>query len=284
MENSKFNSPTTAYRTDTDSKPTSESAVESEIMLDADKEKTWHYKQVADKKGTIEHTISVTKELFTHKSEIKGKKLAIKERTDISLKNVRSVRACYGMSRNLGLVIFFAMLAVFAVFAVFYMVTREDSGTLSPTSLLLLLSGVVFAIIAIVNYRKITSVFLLEISTVGEVATDGFAYGPSLSPTSSNRGGGASFNVFPLIIGVVAAFLIPKVVSAMTLIELFGSTSIVSTICIALGLIFSMRSGRAKGGKSVNGTANGGYTLKMDEKTGNEIIETIGKYIMNADS
>ena len=62
--------------------------------------KTWEYTEIANK-HVINHTITLTKDRFTHESKINEAAQEMRQRTDVSLKNVNSVNTYYGLTRNI---------------------------------------------------------------------------------------------------------------------------------------------------------------------------------------
>ena len=151
-------------------------------------QKTWHYTEKT-KKHTINHTIILTKERYTHQTEINTASHAMKSRTDLSVKNVHSVHTFYGLSKNIGLAILMFVLAAIAVIAA--IVTIGDS---TGTGIVLLLVGAIFGIIGYFVLRRIKPAFMLQINTVilGKMETNGVSHGNISAAAGANasRGGG----------------------------------------------------------------------------------------------
>ena len=134
--------------------------------------KTWAYSEKNNKHVT-HHEIAITKNRFSHTSEIKEVKQAMKTRTDINIKNVHSVNTFYGLSRNVIAPILLAILAVACIALAFII-----KGTAALAIFLVL--AVLFAGFAIFIFTRIKPSFYLEINTIipnGTCSSDSLAYG-----------------------------------------------------------------------------------------------------------
>ena len=150
-------------------------------------QKSWHYTEKTNK-HTVHHNISITKERYTHETEIKQASHAMRSRTDISVKDVHSVHTFYGLSRNVGLAVFMWILA--ALFFIFS-ITQFMSGSGAEGSrggdnsgavfgIILLVVAALFGLIGYLIFRRIKPAFMLEINTVlglGQIQNNGVAYG-----------------------------------------------------------------------------------------------------------
>ncbi len=156
-------------------------------------QKTWHYTEKT-KKHTINHTIILTKERYTHQTEINTASHAMKSRTDLSVKNVHSVHTFYGLSKNIGLAILMFILAVIAVIGA--IASFSDSTGLG---IALLFVGVLFGVIGYFIYRRIKPAFMLQINTVilGKMETNGVTHGNISAAAGVNASHGSG--LFALI-------------------------------------------------------------------------------------
>ena len=113
------------------------------INLDAIKEdqasspklsKTWEYTEKVNL-HSIHHTLTVQDDKLTHITEMKEAGQAMKKRKDIKLDNVRAVHTYYGMSRNILAIVLCALLAVFSfigAIAVFAGSSENSASEKSP--------------------------------------------------------------------------------------------------------------------------------------------------------
>ena len=124
--------------------------------------KVWEYSEQTNKHTTY-HTIIVTKQRFTHEAQIKDAGQAMRQRTDLSLKEVNSVSTYFGLSRNLVATILMALLAaLFLVVAIAALAT--DSSV--AIAVVMLVLAILFVVLAILIYKKIKPSFTLEIETI----------------------------------------------------------------------------------------------------------------------
>ena len=138
--------------------------------------KTWNYSEVTNKHVT-HHTITLTKDRFTHESEIKETAQAMRERTDVSLKNVNAVTTYYGLSRNIVGAIIAAVFAVLFLVIAIIGFASEDMVVIGVIGIILCL---VLALVAYLIFKKIKPSFYLEIETVinnGILRNTSLAYG-----------------------------------------------------------------------------------------------------------
>lgn len=138
--------------------------------------KTWNYSEVTNKHVT-HHTITLTKDRFTHESEIKETAQAMRQRTDISLKNVNAVTTYYGLSRNLVGAIIAAVFAVLFLIIAIVGFTSEEMTVLGVVGLIFAL---ILALVAYLIFKRIKPSFYLEIETVinnGILRNTSLAYG-----------------------------------------------------------------------------------------------------------
>ena len=135
--------------------------------------KSWSYSEKAAK-HTIYHTISVSKERFTHEQQIKEASQAMRKRTDVSLKNVNSVSSSFGLQRNIKATVILAVLAALAFFI--GLIQLFDS---TGFGIVLIISAVILGALAFLIYRKVKLTFMLEIETVhtGNLKQSGLSYG-----------------------------------------------------------------------------------------------------------
>ena len=146
-------------------------------------QKSWHYTEKTNK-HTIYHTISLTKERYTHETEIKHASHAMRSRTDISVKDVHSVHTFYGLSRNIGLAVFMWIIAaLFFIFSIMQFASGAESngeGSGAVFGIVLLVVAALFGLIGYLIFRRIKPAFMLEINTVlglGQIQNNGVSYG-----------------------------------------------------------------------------------------------------------
>ena len=157
--------------------------------------KTWCYTEKTNK-HTIYHTISLTKERYTHESEIKEVSHAMRSRTDIRMKDVHSVNTFYGLSRNIGLAVFMWILAAFFLLAGIgsFLGGVAEGGSRGNSSgvamgIIMVVVAAFFGVIGYSIYRRIKPAFMLEINTVlgpGSVQSDGVSYGSIAAALGAN--------------------------------------------------------------------------------------------------
>lgn len=232
--------------------------------------KTWTYTEKNDKISTY-HTISVTKDRFTHTSEVKESNHAMKQRTDINLKNIHSVNALYGHSRNLKLAIILAVLAIALLAAG---IASLQTG---PLGIAFLLAAVILVVAAIIVYRKIKPSFMVQINTVGTVSSDTIAHGNS--STTVSFGKKQTSPIF-IIIAIIAAYIGASTYNASSI---KGETPTMAIICLVvagISLFCHFRS-NSKASKTASSTSGTSYKFEMDPETGNDIVDTLGEFIIN---
>ncbi len=137
--------------------------------------KTWCYSEKNNKHVT-NHKLTVSKNRFTHEAQVKEASQAMKQRTDISLKNVNSVNAYYGLSRNIRGTIIAALIAVLAFIGAIAMFASEST----VVGVVLIVVAALLGLLAWLIYRTIKPAFILEIETLlppGTAKNNAFAYG-----------------------------------------------------------------------------------------------------------
>lgn len=149
--------------------------------------KTWAYSEKNNKHVT-KHKITVTKNRFTHEAEISEAAQAMRQRVDISLKNVTSVNAYYGLSRNIRAVIILVLLAVVSLIG--GAVAMFSGKALVGIGVAVIVLAALFGFIAWLVYRKIKPAFVLEIDTVlpaGTVKSNALEYGSASTKIGKKR-------------------------------------------------------------------------------------------------
>lgn len=239
--------------------------------------KEWSYTE-KNEKCTIKHTLSLTKDRLVHRAENNESKQAVKQRTDIALRNVHSVNASYGYTRNLGLAVLLGILSFLALVGGIVCMTQELPAAIF---VVLFVVAVGFGVGAYLVYRKVKPSFVLEICTIGTITSDLLAYGNSASGVTRQH---RRFPFFRLIliaaIGVGAYFLVSSGVLAVRIPGMNNIYVIIAAAVLALILLILPRphaSSRSVGKVSSSG---GSYRFEMDAETGNDIVETIGELII----
>ena len=141
--------------------------------------KSWGYEEKSGNQ-TVAHTISVTKNRFTHQAEERGATCSLVERTDVDIKNVCRVRTVFGRTRNLLLVVLGIVLGVafFAISIINFVNYGEVAGLKDASTPLL--AGVLFLLLclgccalAIYFYLNVKPGFSIELdlkSSAGKCA------------------------------------------------------------------------------------------------------------------
>ncbi len=124
--------------------------------------KTWTYSEKNNKHVT-HHTITVTKDRFTHEAEVKETSQAMRQRTDLSLKNVNSVSTYYGLSRNMKLFGLLVLAAAILVILAFIQLIEKDGGAAVP--IVMILIAATLGVLAYFVYKKVKPSFILELET-----------------------------------------------------------------------------------------------------------------------
>ena len=125
-----------------------------------------------------------------------------------------------------------------------------------------------------------TNVFHLEITTVGEVSSDALSHGGALPAASGTRRSPVAI-ILPVILLVL--FVIGMASGALQ--DFIGDSNALAFLIplfFVLILIFAFArsaGGSAKGGRSMG--TGGSYVLAMSEKTGKEIVQTLGDFIID---
>jgi len=147
--------------------------------------KNWYYTEKNNKHVTY-HTISVNKDKFTHISEIKEASQAMRQRTDINVKNVNSVSSYYGLSHNLSGAILCVVFAILSLFAAVF----SFLGKVAVLGIILIVVAALLGVLAYFVYKKIKPTFVLEIETIvqnGTLKKNSLAYGNAVVDTSKKH-------------------------------------------------------------------------------------------------
>ncbi len=146
------------------------------ILRPQEKElKTWTYSE-KNKKHKVDHTIVVTNKRFIHNSELNEAKQSYKDRTELSVKQIKAVNAFYGKNKKFGGAIFCLLLAIAGI-AVGLLGMLKVIELESIINYVALGAGALFLIIAIVLFCKKKISFGLAID-----------YGASEHPYAINYG------------------------------------------------------------------------------------------------
>lgn len=131
-------------------------------------QKTWNYTEKT-KKHTINHTIILTKERYTHQTEINTASHAMKSRTDLRLKDIHSVDTFYGLSRNIGLAILLFVIALFGLIG----------GIVIEAVVVGLLIALIWAGLGVWVLLRVKPAFMLQINTIirGHIESNGVTHG-----------------------------------------------------------------------------------------------------------
>ena len=159
---------------------------QAEAEVPASNSKTWTFSEKTNKHVT-NHKITVTKQRFTHEAEFTKASQSMRQRVDVSLKNVTAVDAYYGLSRNIRAVIILIALAAVSFIGAIAMFTSEG---LAAGGAVLLVVAALFVLIAWLVYRKIKPAFFLEIDThipAGSVKNNTLSYGSASSTIGKKR-------------------------------------------------------------------------------------------------
>ena len=156
------------------------------ILRPQEKElKTWTYSE-KNKKHKVDHTIVVTNKRFIHNSELNEAKQSYKDRTELSVKQIKAVNAFYGKNKKFGGAIFCFILALLclAVGALGMLKKIELDPTISYVALG---ACALFAIIAVaLLFRKKIS-FGLAIDYGASEHPYAISYGKVTIDTSDNK-------------------------------------------------------------------------------------------------
>lgn len=203
-----------------------EPALEQEVVVKPTK--SWSYTEKT-RKVTTEHTLIVSEKRLSHLVEAKSAATTIRQRTDIRLDNVYSVKSGYAVAKNLTGIIVACVLALVSLITAIVMFANESTGF----GVVLLVVAVIFGLIAFFISKRIKPSFVLEIDAVlprGQLINNSYAYGNA-----------------PFRFGATTAAVAKKAVSFFR--RLFGA----------------------------NGTK---YRFIMSPEVGNDIVDTIGEYLI----
>ena len=216
--------------------------LENQIASDSGEKlcKSWSYTE-KNKKTVTYHTLSIKGKRFSHLAEIKDPANTMRQRTDFNLDNVRSVNSYYGVSRNMGAVIIAAVIAALLLIASIIIFAAGEGGG-NIFAIVLLAIALICGVVAFFAYKNIKPTFILEIETVVPMGQ---------ITTNSFSYGNADVN--------------------------FGGKKKISILKIVLSIIFLPITIIAFLFKSKN---NNKYKFEMDVETGNDIVDTIGAYLI----
>ena len=207
-------------------------------MVQGTASKTWQYTEQTNK-HTTHHTITLTKQRFTHEAQIKEAGQAMRQRTDLSLKEVNSVSTYFGLSRNLVATILMVVLAVISVAAAIILLANEAPAVVG---IIFFVLAILFGVVAFLIYKKIKPSFTLEIETIirnGLLKKATLSYGNATVNLDKKK---------------------PSPIACLFMIIIFP-----------VGIIYLLTRNN-KGGK---------YKFIMDPEVGNEIVDTIGAFLMD---
>lgn len=200
--------------------------------------KTWHYAEKVNK-HVVEHTIAVHGNRLTHIAEVNELSQAKKERSDISLKNLRSVSSYYGYSRNLVAVIVLGLISLFFLIMSFSMLGGEGGFGIFAVMFIV---AAIFGVIAYLLYTIKKPSFVLQIETYDKARH-------VMHEKISHGSVGVSFAQQKLSYPQIALMI----------------------IIWPIGLIYLLTRTKRKGGNK--------YKFMMDVETGHDIIDTLGELI-----
>ena len=242
---------------------------------------TWEYCEKSEK-NTIYHKISVTKDRFTHQSENKNAKTSRKEKMDISLTNIHSVRTSYSHSRNVPLVVFLSIMAFIVLAgAVVTFLCKMPFLAIGIAA-----AAVALTVVTIKVYMKTKTSFVLEINTYGTITCDTLSYGHAhLSNTQSKKKRSSPLLVIALF-AVSIAFMIPTVFTNYTPDNEFMSFiyrnrrnfQLILFADAVLSMIGHVIQTLKDNRKSAAGAK---YKFEMTPEVGYDIVESIGSLIMD---
>lgn len=201
--------------------------------------KTWSYSEKTSK-HTTHHTISVTKERFTHEAQIKESSKAMRQRTDLSLKNVNSVYSYFGYSKNIIGAVILAIIALVSLIGGFASIANNTA-----IGVVLIIVALLFAVLAVIVYRRLKPAFILEIETVipsGTLKQSKLSYGSASLDLSKTK----HSPLFYLLL----------------------------IVAWPVGIIYLIYRLLLTPGKSNK------YRFLMDAEVGNEIVDTIGAMLI----
>lgn len=163
-----------------------------EVSDDGKFQKTWNYIEKT-KKHTINHTIILTKDRYTHQTEINTASHAMKSRTDLALKNVQSVETFYGISRNIGLAVLLFALAVIGLVLAFAM----DDGLVLGLVMTLIFGG-----LGVLILLRVKPAFMLQFNTVGHLESNGVVHGNVPAAMGAKARVGGLFGLIGNLFGI----------------------------------------------------------------------------------
>lgn len=122
--------------------------------------KTWSYTEKT-RKHTVHHTISVTKDRFTHESQVDELSQKMRQRSDVRLDNVNAVHTYFGYKRNILAIILCVLFAIASFIFMIHHFVSEQTGF----GFVFLILLVAFSLIIYFLFKKRPS-FVLEFETV----------------------------------------------------------------------------------------------------------------------
>ena len=224
--------------------------------------KTWEYTEKVNL-HSIHHTISVNEDKLTHITEIHEAGQAMKKRRDIKLSNVRAVHTYYGFSRNALAFILCVVLSIVCFIGAICVFAESGSGSdYSPQP------GN--------NYNNYNDYY----------GYDKY-YGDGLN-SSSNKGTENDSEAGTIILGIVfvaaavgfifLGYLAFKAKPSFVLeIEMYISEN----KKIEKNFAYGDADIKLGGNGLFRSIAGNKYRLLMDPKTGNDIVDTLGAYLIS---
>lgn len=191
-------------------------------------------------KHVTHHTLTIKGKRLTHTAEIKERAKAMKSRKDINLENVVSVNTFYGMSRNFVAVVILSLITAICVGMALTCVAM--TGGFGAAAIACLIGAAIFLILAIIVAKQVKPTFFLEIKTVyrGTIQDHSVSYGNVIEDKT-----GLAQQLIKFVIGLI---FLPITIIYFIFKSAFGS--------------------KAK------------HIFAMDHKTGMDIVNTIGEYII----
>lgn len=156
------------------------------ILRPQEKElKTWTYSE-KNKKHKVDHTIVVTNKRFIHNAELNEAKQSFKDRTELSVKQIKAVNAFYGKNKKFFGAILCLLIAIASIgYGVFSAYQAEwNFGTIHYV---LAGVGVLFLIISIILFCRKKISFGLAIDYGASENPYAISYGKVTIDTSDKK-------------------------------------------------------------------------------------------------
>ena len=169
----------------------------AEVSANGKFQKTWNYIEKT-KKHTINHTIILTKDRYTHQTEINTASHAMKSRTDLRLKDVHSVDTFYGLSRNIGLAVLLFVVALLGLIG----------GIIAESFAIGLVAALIFGGLGAWVLLRVKPAFMLQFNTIvlGHLESNGVTHGNVSAAMGAKARAGGIFgligNLFRSIFGM----------------------------------------------------------------------------------